>query len=152
MFSFNSLNITTAVGRLGKDAEVREFGEKKTKVVSFSIAVDTYDPKAENKKGPTTWLNCQSFDGMIIKMAPDHLKKGCIVQVVGESRTRTYKDKDQQDRSITEIHVFAVCKISEGKAAGSTSAPAAASTAGAPSGAVPPAPPSADPIDDDIPF
>ncbi len=72
-----------AIGRLGKDAEVKEFNSKK--VINFSIAVDT--GFGENKK--TTWLEC-SYWRENVKIA-DYLLKGAQVHIDGEPSIRQWE-------------------------------------------------------------
>jgi single-strand DNA-binding protein len=149
MFSFGSYDRREVIGRLGKTPEVKEIGEKKTKVVTFSVAVDHYDPKAENKRS-TEWVNCQSFNEQVVKQASEHCAKGAVVFVAGEMRTRSY-EKDGEKRTVSELNVFDMVKIADGKSQSaegtSEAAPAQATAAAAPASQAPLSDPG-----DDIPF
>ena len=64
------------IGRLGRDAEVKEYNGKK--VIHFSVAVDT----GYGDKKQTQWVHVSKW-GENTKVA-DYLKKGTQVYVSGE--------------------------------------------------------------------
>lgn len=73
-----------ATGNIGKDAEVKSFGENT--VTNFSIASNRkYKDKEE-----TTWLNCQKWNAG--KLA-EYLKKGTKIAVSGELSIREHEGK-----------------------------------------------------------
>lgn len=89
----------TAIGRVGKDAEVRDVKGKK--VVNFNIAVDT--GYGENKK--TVWLTCSMWNK---ENLAQYLKKGTSIYIAGEPSTRAYSDKDGKAACSLDVTVFAV--------------------------------------------
>ena len=78
-----------AIGRLGKDAEVKTL-ESGKKVISFSLAVDT--GYGDNKR--TLWLDVSKW-GENTAVA-QYLTKGTQVHVDGEPSMRSYENKEQQ--------------------------------------------------------
>lgn len=84
----------TAIGNLGKDAEVKNFGENN--VVTFSIA-STKKVKGENV---TTWLNCQKWNAE--KLA-QYLTKGTKVAVIGDMEVREHDGKFYTQVNVNEI-------------------------------------------------
>ncbi len=73
------MNIFTATGRIGKDAEVK-YTAKGTAVARFSIAVDS--GFGENKK--TTWVEGSVFGKRAEGKLPGYLKKGAQIAFSGE--------------------------------------------------------------------
>ena len=88
------------IGRLGRDAEVRDAGS--TKVVNFSIGVNV--GYGNNKD--TLWIECAKF-GEKTTVA-EFLKKGTLVYVSGEPGIRTYKKKDGTDATSMTLRVVDV--------------------------------------------
>lgn len=74
----------TAIGRLGKDSEVRDVKDKK--VCNFSIAVDT----GYGEKKKTVWISCSLWNREPVYK---WLKKGTLVYVQGEPSARAYTSK-----------------------------------------------------------
>lgn len=73
---------TQVIGRLGKDAEVKEINGRK--VINFSIAVDT--GYGQNKK--TLWIECGKWgDNTAVAQ---YLVKGSQVHVAGEPSLREW--------------------------------------------------------------
>lgn len=72
------------IGRLGKDAEIRDAGGKK--VLSFSVAVE--DGYGDNKK--TLWVDCSKW-GEKTAIA-EYLTKGTQVWVAGDPGIRTWEN------------------------------------------------------------
>jgi single-strand DNA-binding protein len=78
-----------AIGRLGKDAEVKEVNGKK--MIEFSIATD----QGYGDKKTTLWLNCSKW-GENTAVA-QYLVKGTQVHVAGEPSLNTYTNKEGKD-------------------------------------------------------
>lgn len=111
-----SFNITIVEGRLGKDIESRSTSSGK-KVVSFSVASDF--GWGDNKG--TLWDNVVSF-GPQAEFAEKHLRKGSLVRITGERRSRSWDDKQTGEKKYaTEITAntieFAAFSNSESKPA-----------------------------------
>jgi len=141
------INKVILVGNLGKDPEVR-YLEGGTAVANFSIATsETYkDRNSGEKKTVTEGHNVVVWRGLA-EIAEKYLKKGNQVYIEGKLRTRTWQDKDGNNRYTTEV-VGDNMQMLGGKRDDAPSAPAPAST---PS----PSAPSTDKKDDiadDLPF
>lgn len=77
------LNIT-AHGNLGKDPELKEFGDRQ--VANFSIA-------ARTGKDETTWINCQVW-GKRADTVIQYMHKGDKITVCGQGKLQEYDRKD----------------------------------------------------------
>jgi single-strand DNA-binding protein len=95
-------NSVTLIGRLGKDPEVKIFGDKKK--ASFSIATtDTYKNAKGEKVEDTQWHNLVVW-GALAGVAEKYLKKGQEVCVEGKLVHRDY-EADGVKKYVTEITV-----------------------------------------------
>jgi len=101
MSSFNSLNKVMLLGRLGKDPE-KKYVNSGTAVVNFSVATSESFKKGDNWEEKTEWHNIVAF-GNTAENASKFLKKGSLVFMEGRIQTRSYQDKDGNNKYITEI-------------------------------------------------
>lgn len=94
------LNKVFLIGRIGKDPETFQF-EDGTKKINFSLATtESYrDRSTEEWKDITEWHNIVGYR----YLAERNVAKGDLVFVEGKIKARKYKDKDGNDRFITEI-------------------------------------------------
>lgn len=111
------MNNLSIVGRVGKDAEVRDAG--RNKVVNFSLAWSS--PFGEKE---TTWFNVSLFGERFVKLAT-YIKKGDQLGVNGEVSLRKYTTKDGDERTSLEINGTNVTLLggsnrNEGTASGPT--------------------------------
>lgn len=96
-------NSVQLIGRLGKDPEVKEFGDKKK--ASFSIATsDSYKNQKGEKVEDTQWHNVVLW-GNLAGIAEKYLKKGQEVCIEGRLVHRDYETDKGEKRYITEINV-----------------------------------------------
>jgi single-strand DNA-binding protein len=96
-------NSVQLIGRLGKDPEVKVFGEKKK--ASFSIATtDSYKNAKGEKVEDTQWHNIVIW-GSLAGVAEKYLKKGQEVCVEGKLVHRNYETTEGEKRYVTEINV-----------------------------------------------
>ena len=96
-------NSVQLIGRLGKDPEVKTFGDKKK--VSFSIATsDSYKNAKGEKVEDTQWHNVVIW-GKLAGVAEKYLKKGQEVAVEGKLVHRDFETDKGEKRYITEITV-----------------------------------------------
>jgi single-strand DNA-binding protein len=97
-------NSVQLIGRLGKDPEVKAFGENKKKA-SFSIATtDSYKNAKGEKVEDTQWHNLVIW-GALAGVAEKYLKKGQEIAVEGKLVHRVYETSEGEKRYITEINV-----------------------------------------------
>ncbi|MBI1768935.1 MAG: single-stranded DNA-binding protein [Bacteroidetes bacterium] len=96
-------NSVQLIGRLGKDPEVKTFGDKKK--AAFSIATsDSYKNTKGEKVEDTQWHNLVIW-GKLADVAEKFLKKGSEVAVEGKLVHRVYETDKGEKRYITEINV-----------------------------------------------
>ncbi|MCS6819455.1 MAG: single-stranded DNA-binding protein [Chitinophagales bacterium] len=96
-------NSVQLIGRLGKDPEVKVFGDKKR--ASFSIATtDTYKNQKGEKIQDTQWHNVVIW-GRLATLAEKYLRKGAEVALEGKLVHRAYETQNGEKRYITEISV-----------------------------------------------
>lgn len=95
-------NSVQLIGRLGKDPEVKVFGENKK--ASFSLATtDSYKNQSGDKITDTQWHNIVIW-GKLADVAEKYLKKGKEIVVEGRLEHRSYEVSGEK-KYITEIVV-----------------------------------------------
>ncbi len=104
------------IGRLGDDPVTR-FMADGAQVGNMRLATtDRWKDKTTGEaKEATEWHNVVTR-GKSAKFAEDYLKKGMLVYVEGNLRTRKFKDKSGNDRQITEVIAMRVEALGPGRA------------------------------------
>ncbi|MFM7403826.1 MAG: single-stranded DNA-binding protein [Erythrobacter sp.] len=99
-----SLNKVMLIGNLGKDPEIRTFGNG-GKVCNFSIATSESwkDRNSGERQEKTEWHNIAIFNEGLAGVAERYLKKGSKVYIEGQLQTRKWTDQSGQDRYTTEV-------------------------------------------------
>ncbi len=96
------LNQVQLIGNLGSDPEIR-YTPSGEAIANLSMATtETWKDKAGEKHEATEWHRVVFF-GKQAEICGEYLKKGALVFVQGQIRTRKWQDKDGQDRYTTEI-------------------------------------------------
>lgn len=97
------VNKVILVGNLGKDPEVRTL-ENGVKVCSFPLATsESYKDKNTGQTiTRTEWHNIVMWRGLA-DVAERFLEKGKQIYVEGKIQTRSYQDKEGNQRYMTEI-------------------------------------------------
>jgi len=96
-------NSVKLIGHVGKDPEVKTFGDR-TKA-AFSIATtDNYKNAKGEKVADTQWHNLVVW-GKLADIAGKYVKKGSEVAVEGKLVHRVYETDKGEKRYITEINV-----------------------------------------------
>jgi single-strand DNA-binding protein len=96
------INRVTLVGHMGKDPEVRHF-ENGGSVARITVATnESYRDKDGNWQTLTEWHNVIAWRANADR-AEKELKKGSMVFVEGKLKTRSYKDANGVDKTITEV-------------------------------------------------
>jgi single-strand DNA-binding protein len=96
-------NSVKLIGHVGKDPEVKMFGDR-TKA-AFSIATtDNYKNAKGEKVEDTQWHNLVIW-GKLADIAGKYVKKGSEVAVEGKLIHRVYETDKGEKRYITEINV-----------------------------------------------
>lgn len=97
------MNKVILMGRLTRDPEIRySQGSNASAVCRYSLAVNrSYKRDGEPE---ADFFNCVTF-GKTAEFANKYLKKGTMIAIVGELRTRSYTDKNGNKRYTTDIVV-----------------------------------------------
>lgn len=89
------MNLIIIHGRLGRDPELKEYKNAKGEpgqLCRFSVAVD------KNKDDAPTWFDVTAY-GRTASIVHEFKKKGDEVIVIGSMESRTYTDKNGQNRT-----------------------------------------------------
>lgn len=94
------LNKVILIGRIGKDPDTYTFDDG-TKKISFSLATtESYRDRTTNEwRDQTEWHNIVGYR----YLAEKNIAKGDLVYIEGKIKNRKYKDRDGNERYITEI-------------------------------------------------
>lgn len=137
-----SLNKSTIIGNIGRDAELR-YTPNGNAVADVSVAVT--EKRGQNSEPVTTWFKVTLWGKFAEAMAP-HMTKGKQVYVEGPVRLEQYTDRDGNQRSALAI------TASEIKLLGGNRSANAAPAANAAPNAAPASPAPAADDTEDIPF
>ena len=98
------LNRVNLIGNLGETPEFLTLNEERV-VLKFSLATNRYyKDKAGVRHDATDWHRVLMW-GELAKLGRDLLKKGSLVHIGGELRTRDYLDSAGVKHYVTEILV-----------------------------------------------
>ncbi len=100
-----SVNKVILIGHVGKDPDVKHF-DGGASVASFSLATTERGYTAANGTqvpDRTEWHNIVVWRGLA-KIAEQYVRKGGLVYIEGKIRTRSYDDKNNIKRYVTEIY------------------------------------------------
>jgi single-strand DNA-binding protein len=101
-YNYMSINKVILVGNVGKDPVVKYF-DKGVAKASFPVATsETYNNKQGETITSTEWHNVV-FWRALAEVAEKSVKKGAQVYITGTIKTRSYVDKDGNNKYITEI-------------------------------------------------
>ena len=152
----SSINKVILIGNLGRDPEVRAFGNG-NRVCNLRLATsETWKDKSTGeRKERSEWHSVAIFNDNLVAVAERYLRKGSKVYVEGQLETRKWQDQSGADRYATEVvlrpfrgELTLLDKREQGDDAGrDESRPAARGYDQSPQGGKPPAD-----FDDDIPF
>lgn len=92
------MNVLSAIGNVGKDAEVRMTAGGQKAFVVWSVAMTS--GYGDRKK--TIWLDCTGFGKRFETVAP-YIKKGDRIGVTGELGTREYQGKTYCTLEVREV-------------------------------------------------
>jgi single-strand DNA-binding protein len=99
-----SVNKVIIIGNLGRDPEVRTFGNG-GKVCNLRIATsETWkDKNSGERKERTEWHSVAIFSEPLVRIAEQYLKKGSKVYIEGQLETRKWQDQNGADKYSTEV-------------------------------------------------
>lgn len=114
----------TVLGRIGKDAEVRDVNGQKA--IGFSLAhSSTYKDKNGVKHEKTTWIDCTIWRKE--STLAQYIRKGGLLVVSGMPTARAYKNKDGVAVGVLNLKVDNLTFVPTGKAKETDATPAAPS-------------------------
>lgn len=95
------------VGRLGKDAEVRNTqGGRKVATLSVATSESWKDKNSGEWKERTNWHTVITWQPGLVELIEKRAKKGRLVQVVGALEYRSWrKDGEDTDRKVAEVAI-----------------------------------------------
>ena len=99
-----TVNRATLVGHAGRDPEIRSLPQG-GKAATFSLATAEKWTDREGKPVETTDWHRIVVYGAAVEIVGTMLRKGDPVMVEGRIATRQYQDRDDNERSVTEIVV-----------------------------------------------
>ncbi len=99
-----SVNKVILIGNLGRDPEVRTFGNG-GKVCNLRIATSENwkDKNTGERREKTEWHSVAIFNDGLVRIAEQYLRKGSKVYIEGALQTRKYQAQDGSDRYSTEV-------------------------------------------------
>ncbi len=96
------LNRVTLAGNLGRDPELVHTPGGRA-VMNLPLAThEAWTDKEGQRKQQTEWHHVVVW-GKRAERVAERLRKGSLVYVSGRLRTRTWKDRDNRERTTTEI-------------------------------------------------
>lgn len=106
------LNKLQLIGNIGKNPEVRTFGDD-SKVANFTLATTKrYTARDGQQMESTTWHSIQ-VAGKTAEFAEKYLHKGDTVYVEGELVSRSYQDQSGQTKVVFEVRASQVQILSQ---------------------------------------
>ena len=106
----SSVNKVILVGHIGNKPEGR-YTPSGTSTSSFSLATNESWIDSENEKQERTeWHNIIAWN-KLADFSTEYLQKGQLIYIEGRLQTRTYKDKEDIQRRITEIVSTAITPL-----------------------------------------
>lgn len=99
-----SVNKVILIGNVGKDPEIRTFGNG-GKVCNFTLATsETWkDKQTGERKEKTDWHNVAVFNDGLVGIIERYVKKGSKIYIEGALKTRKWQDRDGNDRYTTDV-------------------------------------------------
>lgn len=94
------LNVVAIMGRLAADPQLKTTNSGKS-VASFRIANDTGYKNADGSS-QTNWLDVVAW-GKTAEFVCKYFQKGSLIALDGRLQSRSYQDKNGQNRTVVEI-------------------------------------------------
>lgn len=106
------LNKVILMGRITHDLELKQTPGGSS-VLSFNIAVDrSYAKQGEDRQ--TDFISCVAWNKRA-EFIEKYFRKGRMIAIEGQLRTRTYDDKNGTRHYITEVYVDNISFTGEAK-------------------------------------
>jgi len=104
--SHGTLNKVMLIGRLGQSPELK-FTKNNTPVLTLSLATNQSVKDGDGWRDVTTWHTVIVWQKLAENIAK-YVKKGNRIYVDGKLSVRTYTDKENVKRTVTEIVADAI--------------------------------------------
>ena len=99
MFSVNKIIL---IGNVGRTPVVSYLNNKR--IASFTLAThDSWKGQDGEWKNTTQWHNIVVFNEKLVEIIENHLHKGSLAYVEGHYKSREYKDKQGNAKSVFEV-------------------------------------------------
>ena len=99
-----NMNRATLLGHAGRDPELRDLDNGGRAAVFTLATTEKWTDREGNPAEATEWHRVVVY-GPTVKAVEAMLRKGDRVMVEGRIATRAFRDKDGNDRAVTEIVV-----------------------------------------------
>jgi len=101
--NINSVNKVILLGRLGSDPELK-YLPSGTPVANFNIATDeVWIDRNNEKQKRTEWHRIVAW-GKRAEFCGEYLSKGRLVYIEGRLRSRSWEDRNGNQRTTTEVN------------------------------------------------
>jgi single-strand DNA-binding protein len=111
----NTINKVILVGHLGRNPEVKTF-DNGGKLANFSMATkEIWKDAKGDRQEQTEWHNIVVRKSSSLTFTEQYLKKGMLVYVEGKLRSRSYKSKTGDERTVLEVFAEDVQLLSSTK-------------------------------------
>ncbi|WP_262030782.1 single-stranded DNA-binding protein [Microvirga sp. Mcv34] len=98
-----SINEAQLLGNVGRDPEIRTLGSGE-KVANLRVATNETWTQNGEKKSKTEWHNVVIYNPNLIETVEKYVKKGAPILLKGlKIQYRTFTDKDQVERQVTDL-------------------------------------------------
>ncbi len=112
-----SVNKVILVGNLGRDPELR-YTPNGAPVATFTLATnETWKDKDGQKQEHTEWHRIVVW-GKLAEICGEYLHKGRQIYIEGAIRSRTYKDRDGAEKTVTEVRADNLVMLGKGEGGG----------------------------------
>ena len=95
------LNVVAIMGRLARDPELRQTTTGKS-VASFTIACDRNGKRDANGQSQADWIPVTAWD-RTAEFVCKYFQKGSLIAVDGRLQSRSYQDKNGNNRTAIEL-------------------------------------------------
>ena len=113
----NSINKVILIGHIGNKPEIR-YTPSGAAAASFSIATnESWIDSEKGKQQRTEWHNIVAWS-KLAEFASEYIQKGQLVYIEGRLQTRSWTDREGNNRKSTEIICSTITPL-EWKSAGS---------------------------------
>ncbi len=100
--SRGTMNKITLIGRVGREAQMR-YTMNGTAIAMFSVATNqSFKTKNGQYRDETDWHKVIAWK-RLAEVCGEYLRKGTLVCVEGQMKTRIFEDRDGRKKFVTEV-------------------------------------------------